>query len=108
MFLSIPSGLEPRHVGAEPAPSGQDFTYTMRAQGRLVTEEDFANIVIRENPDGSAIRMKDVARIELGAIHDLRRFCPSDELAPVMHSARKQNLESVKKGECRIHEPEYW
>jgi len=39
----------------------------MRAQGRLVTEEDFGNIVIRENPDGSVIRMKDVARIELGA-----------------------------------------
>src|SRR5258706_3939495 len=58
-----PSG----QVGAEPAPSGQEITYTMRAQGRLVTEEDFANIVIRANPDGSAIRMKDVARIELGA-----------------------------------------
>src|SRR6201987_372399 len=58
-----PSG----QVGAEPAPSGQEFTYTMRAQGRLVTEEDFGNIVIRENPDGSVIRMKDVARIALGA-----------------------------------------
>jgi HAE1 family hydrophobic/amphiphilic exporter-1 len=58
-----PSG----QVGAEPAPSGQEFTYTMRAQGRLVTEEDFDNIVIRENPGGSVIRMKDVARSELGA-----------------------------------------
>jgi len=58
-----PSG----QVGAEPAPSGQQFTYTMRAQGRLVTEADFGNIVIRENPDGSVIRMRDVARIELGA-----------------------------------------
>jgi hydrophobic/amphiphilic exporter-1 (mainly G- bacteria), HAE1 family len=58
-----PSG----QVGAEPAPSGQEFTYTMRAQGRLVTEEDFGNIVIRENPGGSVIRMKDVARSELGA-----------------------------------------
>jgi HAE1 family hydrophobic/amphiphilic exporter-1 len=57
-----PSG----QVGAEPAPSGQEYTYTMRAQGRLVTQEDFANVVIRENPDGSVIRMKDVARIELG------------------------------------------
>ena len=58
-----PSG----QVGAEPAPSGQEFTYTMHAQGRLVTESDFGNIVVRENPDGSVIRMKDVARIELGA-----------------------------------------
>ena len=58
-----PSG----QVGAEPAPAGQEFTYTMRAQGRLVTEEDFSNVVIRANPDGSVIRMKDVARTELGA-----------------------------------------
>jgi HAE1 family hydrophobic/amphiphilic exporter-1 len=57
-----PSG----QVGAEPAPAGQEFTYTMRAQGRLVTEDDFSNVVIRENPDGSVVRMKDVARIELG------------------------------------------
>jgi len=58
-----PSG----QVGAEPAPAGQEFTYTMRAQGRLVTEQDFGNIVVRENPDGSVIRMRDVARIDLGA-----------------------------------------
>ena len=57
-----PSG----QVGAEPAPPGQEFTYTMRAQGRLVTEQDFGNVVIRENTDGSVVRMKDVARIELG------------------------------------------
>ena len=58
-----PSG----QVGAEPAPPGPEFTYTMRAQGRLVTEQDFGDIVIRENKDGSVVRMKDVARIELGA-----------------------------------------
>src|ERR1700683_2515942 len=57
-----PSG----QVGAEPAPPGQEFTYTMRAQGRLVTQEDFGDVVIRENKDGSVVRMKDVARIELG------------------------------------------
>jgi HAE1 family hydrophobic/amphiphilic exporter-1 len=53
-------------VGAEPAPSGQEFTYTIRAQGRLATPEEFRNIVVRENPDGSVVRLKDVARIELG------------------------------------------
>jgi HAE1 family hydrophobic/amphiphilic exporter-1 len=58
-----PSG----QIGAEPAPDGQEFTYTMREQGRLVTDNDFGSIVVRENPDGSVIRMKDVARIELGA-----------------------------------------
>jgi HAE1 family hydrophobic/amphiphilic exporter-1 len=53
-------------VGAEPAPQGQEFTYTIRAQGRLVTAEEFGNIVVRENLDGSVVRLKDVARIELG------------------------------------------
>jgi len=54
-------------VGGEPAPKGQEFTYTMRAQGRLITEEEFGTIVIRANPDGSIVRMKDVARTDLGA-----------------------------------------
>jgi HAE1 family hydrophobic/amphiphilic exporter-1 len=54
-------------VGAEPIPNGQQFTYTVRAQGRLVSPEEFGNILIRANPDGSTLRLKDVARIELGA-----------------------------------------
>jgi HAE1 family hydrophobic/amphiphilic exporter-1 len=59
---SNPSG----QVGAEPAPRGQEFTYTIRAQGRLITADEFGNIVVRENPDGSVVRLKDVARIDLG------------------------------------------
>jgi HAE1 family hydrophobic/amphiphilic exporter-1 len=54
-------------IGAEPAPTGQEFTYSVRAQGRLETEEEFGNIVIRANQDGSMVRLKDVARTELGA-----------------------------------------
>ena len=54
-------------VGAEPAPKGQDFTYAVRAQGRLSTPDEFGNIIIRANSDGSIVRLKDVARIELGA-----------------------------------------
>jgi HAE1 family hydrophobic/amphiphilic exporter-1 len=54
-------------IGGEPAPKGQQFTYSVRAQGRLVTPEEFGAIVIRENPDGSAVRLRDVARVELGA-----------------------------------------
>jgi HAE1 family hydrophobic/amphiphilic exporter-1 len=54
-------------VGAEPVPKGQEFTYAVRAQGRLQTEEEFGNIVIRANPEGSFLRLKDVARVELGA-----------------------------------------
>jgi hydrophobic/amphiphilic exporter-1 (mainly G- bacteria), HAE1 family len=55
-------------VGAEPSPRGQEMTYTVRAQGRLQTPEDFAKIVVRSNPDGSVVRLGDVARIELGAL----------------------------------------
>src|SRR5881394_2838089 len=54
-------------VGGEPIPSGQKFTYTVRAQGRLQTPEEFGNIVVRANPDGSFVRVKDIARIDLGA-----------------------------------------
>jgi HAE1 family hydrophobic/amphiphilic exporter-1 len=54
-------------VGAEPVPPGQEFTYSVRAQGRLSTEQEFGNIIIRANPDGSVVRVSDVARVELGA-----------------------------------------
>lgn len=54
-------------VGSEPAPPGQEFTFAIRAQGRLETEEEFGKIVLRANPDGSSVRLKDVGRIELGA-----------------------------------------
>jgi HAE1 family hydrophobic/amphiphilic exporter-1 len=55
-------------VGAEPAPAGQQFAYTVRAQGRLVTPEEFGAIIVRENPDGSLVRVSDIARIELGTL----------------------------------------
>ncbi len=54
-------------IGGEPVPQGQQFTYTVRAQGRLTTPEEFGNIILRANPDGSTLRLKDVARLELGA-----------------------------------------
>jgi HAE1 family hydrophobic/amphiphilic exporter-1 len=57
-----PSG----QIGGEPAPPGQEFTYAVRAQGRLISEEEFGRIVVRANPDGSIVRLSDVARIELG------------------------------------------
>ena len=58
-----PAGL----VGGPPTPHGQEFTYAITAQGRLVTEKEFGDIIIRENGDGSIVRLKDVARVELGA-----------------------------------------
>ena len=54
-------------VGGEPAPKGQEYTYSVRAQGRLISPEEFGQIVVRETPDGGVVRVKDVARIELGA-----------------------------------------
>jgi HAE1 family hydrophobic/amphiphilic exporter-1 len=54
-------------VGGPPTPHGQEFTYAITAQGRLVTESEFGDIIVRENPDGSVVRLKDVARVELGA-----------------------------------------
>jgi HAE1 family hydrophobic/amphiphilic exporter-1 len=58
-----PSG----QIGGQPVPSGQDFTYTVRSQGRLESPEEFGDIVIRANPDGTILHLKDVARIELGS-----------------------------------------
>jgi len=55
-------------IGSEPSPKGKEKTYTVRAQGTLVTAKDFGQIVVRANPDGSLVRLKDVARIELGAL----------------------------------------
>jgi multidrug efflux pump len=60
-----PSG----QVGAEPMPAGMEKTYTVRAKGRLQTPEEFGRIVVRSNLDGSVVRLKDVARIELGALN---------------------------------------
>jgi HAE1 family hydrophobic/amphiphilic exporter-1 len=54
-------------VGGPPTPHGQEFTYAITAQGRLVSEKEFGDIIIRENQDGSLVRLKDVARVELGA-----------------------------------------
>jgi len=56
-------------LGADPAPPGKEMTYTVRAQGRLQTAEEFAQIVVRSNADGSVVRLSDVARIELGALN---------------------------------------
>src|SRR3984885_4307304 len=53
-------------IGGEPIPKGQQFTYTVRTQGRLVKPEEFGDIIIRANADGSILHLRDIARIELG------------------------------------------
>ena len=54
-------------VGGEPARADQQFTYALLAQGRLTSPDQFGNVVVRETPDGGIVRVKDIARVELGA-----------------------------------------
>ncbi|MBV8809557.1 MAG: efflux RND transporter permease subunit, partial [Acidobacteriaceae bacterium] len=54
-------------IGGEPVPNGQQFTYSVQAQGRLTTPEQFGEIILRANPDGSNLRLRDVARLEMGS-----------------------------------------
>ncbi|MBP8133638.1 MAG: multidrug efflux RND transporter permease subunit [Zoogloea sp.] len=61
--LQAPAG----QLGAPPAPKGTDFQYSVSARGRLATEKEFEDLVLRVGEDGSVVRLRDVARIELGA-----------------------------------------
>jgi hydrophobic/amphiphilic exporter-1 (mainly G- bacteria), HAE1 family len=54
-------------IGEPPVPSGQAYQMTMRVKGRLLTEEEFGQIVIRSGDDGRVLRVKDVADVKLGA-----------------------------------------
>ena len=63
-------------VGGDPAPKGTEFTYAVLAQSRLVSPEEFGAIVVRETRDGGTVRVRDVARIELGSPGLLGFRCP--------------------------------
>lgn len=66
--IQIQNNVNPAgQIGGEPVPKGQEFTYAVRAQGRLISAEEFGNIVVRAQSNGSVVRLKDVSRIELGA-----------------------------------------
>jgi len=54
-------------VGGQPSAADQQFTYAVRAQGRLLTPEEFGDIIVREGADGGVVRVRDVARVELGS-----------------------------------------
>ncbi|HET9668524.1 MAG TPA: efflux RND transporter permease subunit [Casimicrobiaceae bacterium] len=54
-------------VGQSPSPSNQALVYTITAQGRLTDAKEFERIIVRANPDGSNVRLADVARVELGS-----------------------------------------
>ncbi len=54
-------------VGAAPTPEDQEFTFTVSAPGRLATEEEFENIIVRQSPTGAVVRIKDIGHAELGS-----------------------------------------
>src|SRR5215813_13837643 len=55
-------------IGGPPAAKGTEYTYTVRTQGRLLNENEFGDIILRTAPDGSQVRLRDVARLELGTM----------------------------------------
>ncbi len=61
--LQVAAGI----IGAPPSPNGPDLTLSVNAEGRLHSEEEFGNIIVRTAKDGAVTRLKDVARVELGA-----------------------------------------
>jgi HAE1 family hydrophobic/amphiphilic exporter-1 len=67
-------------IGQPPVPPGQEFQYSVTAQGRLANADEFAKLVIRTEPNGSLLRLKDVARVELGAENysSILRFTSDD------------------------------
>ena len=55
-------------IGGPPAATGTEYTYTVKTQGRLLNEEEFGNIIVRTASTGAEVRLKDVARLELGTM----------------------------------------
>src|SRR6202046_1610299 len=106
----ISSAIQAQHtvnpagqVGGEPAPANQQFTYAALAQGRLTTPEEFGNVIVREAPNGGIVRVKDVARVELGT-QDYSTLCrlngkPAAGIAvyPLPGTNAVQAVEGVRK-----------
>ena len=86
-------------IGAEPAPKGQQFTYAVRAPGRLINAEEFGNIIVRQNSDGSTVRLKDVSRIELGSLvyQQIGRFNAKPAVIICVYQAPGSNALAVAK-----------
>ena len=93
-------------IGGEPVPSGQQYTYAVIAQGRLTSQEQFGQIVVRANPDGSMVRLKDVARVDLGAqVYNLRGRLDSVPSAIVaLYQLPGSNAVSAAKGARQLIE----
>src|SRR5215468_1812239 len=91
-----PSG----RLGGPPSPAGQQFTYTVRSQGRLLKPEEFGDVVLRLNPDGSTVRLRDVARIELGGLNytQIGRFNGQPAVVLGLYQTPGSNALAVAKG----------
>src|SRR5215472_1457354 len=87
-------------LGGPPSPMGQQFTYTVRAQGRLLKPEEFGDVVLRLNPDGSTVRLRDVARIELGGLNytQIGRFNGHPAAVLAVYQTPGSNALAVAKG----------
>jgi hydrophobic/amphiphilic exporter-1 (mainly G- bacteria), HAE1 family len=98
--VSQQSAVNPAgQIGGEPAPKGQQFTYAVRAPGRLINPEDFDKIIVRQNPDGSTVRLKDVSRIELGSLvyQQIGRYNGKPAVIIAVYQAPGSNALSVAK-----------
>jgi HAE1 family hydrophobic/amphiphilic exporter-1 len=97
-----PSG----QIGGEPAPPGQIFTYTVNTTGRLSTPKEFEDIVIRANSDGSIVRVRDVARVDLGSqIYNIRgRFQGKDAAIVCVYQQPGSNAVATMKAARELFE----
>jgi HAE1 family hydrophobic/amphiphilic exporter-1 len=87
-------------IGAQPMTPDQQFQITLQTQGRLTDAAEFENIVVRANPDGSTVRVKDVGRVELGAKQSdsVSRLNGSDTAAMAIYLAPGANAVAVADG----------
>jgi HAE1 family hydrophobic/amphiphilic exporter-1 len=87
-------------IGAQPMTPDQQFQITLQTQGRLTDVAEFENIVVRANPDGSTVRVKDIGRVELGAKQSdsVSRLNGSDTAAMAIYLAPGANAVAVADG----------
>jgi HAE1 family hydrophobic/amphiphilic exporter-1 len=105
--VQVQSNVNPAgQVGSEPAPKGQQFSYTVRAPGRLITAEQFGEVVIRANPDGSMVRLKNIARIDLGSLtyQQIGRYNGKPSCIIALYQTPGSNALNVKAGVLKVIE----
>src|SRR3984885_1859422 len=94
-------------IGARPISDDQQLQLNIQTKGRLATVEEFANIVIRTNPDGSTLRLGDVARLELGAANldrDTRFNGGPEAIGAIFQTPGANAIETLKAVRARISE----